>query len=388
MNLNEYQAKQLFGKFNVPVPQGGVATTPAEAKAIAEQLGGKVVVKAQVLTGGRGKAGGVKLAHDPADAEAKAAQILGMEIKGLTVKKVLIDPAAEIAKELYLAILVDRGARKPMIMASAEGGMDIEEVAVTHPDKIVKLHIEPAIGVRAHHSNYVASKMGLDQALWGQFHSLLSNLYHCFSQCDAMLTEVNPLVILGNGHLMALDGKVTIDDNALGRHADLAALRDPDELTGNEKRAKEANINYIQLDGNIGCMVNGAGLAMTSMDVIQLFGGRPANFLDIGGGAKAEAVTAALNIILGDPNVEGVLINIFGGITRGDEVARGIITALGNIVTDVPFVVRLEGTNAAEGRRLLESENLPTAVTLAEAAQKAVAAAQQYAQRKAQKTVA
>jgi succinyl-CoA synthetase beta subunit len=375
VNLNEYQAKRLFGRYGMPVPEGDVATTPDEARTIAERLGGRVVVKAQVLTGGRGKAGGVKLASDPADAAEKAAAILGMDIKGLTVHKVLIDPAAAIAQEFYLAILVDRAARQPMIMASAEGGMDIEEVADTNPAAIVKQHIDPLIGLRRYHSVSIASRMGLPAEKWGDFHKVLDALYRCFSGSDAMLAEINPLAILADGRFVALDGKVTLDDNALSRHPDLAALRDPDELTDNEKRAAAAHINYIQLDGNIGCMVNGAGLAMTAMDVIQLFGGRPANFLDIGGGAKAEQVRAALEIILGDPSVQAVLINIFGGITRGDEVARGIVEALDGIETDVPFVVRLEGTNAVEGRAILESADLPTAVTLAEAAEKAVALA-------------
>ena len=379
MNLNEYQAKRLFGKYGVPVPEGDVATTSAEARAIAEKIGGVVVVKAQVLTGGRGKAGGVKLAKSADEAEMYAEQILGMDIKGLTVNKVLIDPGADIAKELYLAILVDRSVRKPMIMASAEGGMDIEHVAETMPDKIIQIHIDPQIGIKMYHSIEVASRMGIDPSKFSAFHKVLSGLYKCFTSTDAMLTEINPLIITGSGDFEAIDGKMTLDDNALGRHPDLAAMREADSLTDNEQRAAEAHINYIQLDGNIGCLVNGAGLAMTSMDVINHFGGEPANFLDIGGGAKAEAVTAALRIILGDDNISAVLINIFGGITRCDEVARGILEALDNIDTDVPFVVRLEGTNAEEGRAILAEANLPTAVTLAEAAEKAVAAAKAYA---------
>ncbi|MGB1253251.1 MAG: ADP-forming succinate--CoA ligase subunit beta [Candidatus Promineifilaceae bacterium] len=379
MNLNEYQAKRLFGKYGVPVPEGDVATTPAEARAIAEQIGGVVVVKAQVLIGGRGKAGGVKLAKSADEAEMYAEQILGMDIKGLTVNKVLIDPGADIAKELYLAILVDRSARKPMIMASAEGGVDIEHVAETMPEKIVKVHIDPQIGIKMYHSIEVASRMGIDPAKFSAFHKVLAGLYACFTDTDAVLTEINPLIITGSGDFEAIDGKMTLDGNALSRHPDLAAMREADALTENEQRAEEAHINYIQLDGNIGCLVNGAGLAMTSMDVINYFGGEPANFLDIGGGAKADAVTAALRIILGDASVQAVLINIFGGITRCDEVARGILEALDNIDTDVPFVVRLEGTNAEEGRAILAEANLPTAVTLAEAAEKAVAAAKEYA---------
>ncbi|HFC11886.1 MAG TPA: ADP-forming succinate--CoA ligase subunit beta, partial [Anaerolineae bacterium] len=338
VNLNEYQAKRLFGQYGVPVPVGDVATTPAEARAIAEKLGGKVIVKAQVLIGGRGKAGGVKLAVDPADAEAKAAEILGMDIKGFTVHKVLLDPAADIADELYLAIMVDRSKRQPMIMASAEGGMDIEQVNAETPEKIIKVHINPNIGLKRYHSVQIASQMGLGTDKFSGFHKVLNGLYNCFVSTEATLTEVNPLIIQGDGTFSAIDGKMTVDDSALARHPKIAAMRDPDDLTENEKRAKEAGINYIQLDGNIGCLVNGAGLAMTSMDVINFFGGNPANFLDIGGGAKAEAVTAALNIILGDPHVQAVLINIFGGITRCDGVAKGILQALDNIDTDVPFV--------------------------------------------------
>ncbi len=381
MNLNEYQAKRLFNQYGVPAPQGDVATTPAEARAIAERIGGPVVVKAQVLTGGRGKAGGVKLAANPAEAEARAAAILGMEIKGLRVNKVLLDPVADIGQELYLAILLDRGARKPMIMASAAGGMDIEEVAATAPEKIVRLHIDPQVGYRPYQGIYLASRMGLPEALWGEFHQLLTNLSTCYQATDASLTEINPLVITGEGHLLALDGKMTIDDSALPRQPALAALRERESETESERRAREASINFIQLDGNIGCMVNGAGLAMTTMDIIKLFGGEPANFLDIGGGAKAHQVQAALSLILADPKVRAVLINIFGGITRGDEVARGIVQALQDIASDVPMVIRLAGTNAAEGLAILADAQMETAVTLSEAATKAVAAAERFAAR-------
>lgn len=376
MNLIEYHAKRLFGQHGIPVPAGELAYTPEEARTIAERLGGgTVVVKAQVLTGGRGKAGGVKLAHNPDEAEARARDILGLDIKGFTVHKVLVDPGVVIQDEIYLAILLDRAARRPMIMASAAGGMDIEAVAEETPEKIIKVHINPQIGVRTFHSTYIASRMALPQELWGQFHNIVTNLYDCFISNDASLTEINPLIIDGDGNLMAVDGKMTIDDNGLARHPELAELREADAETASEREARKHGINFIQLDGNIGCMVNGAGLAMTSMDVIKLFGGSPANFLDIGGGAKAEQVTAALRLILSDKNVEAVLINIFGGITRGDEVARGIIAALDQVDTKVPFVVRLAGTNAAEGRAILADQNMTTAVTLSEAAQKAIAAA-------------
>ncbi len=378
MNLHEYQAKRLFGEYGVPIPVGGdVATTPEEAHAIAAKIGGTVVVKAQVHIGGRGKAGGVKLAHSPEEAAEHAAAILGMDIKGLTVHKVLIDPGADIQKELYLAMLIDREERKPMIMASSEGGMDIEAVAHDTPEKIVIVHIDPEIGLQLHQGTYVASRIGLPKAQWKGFWKVLQGLWKCFTATDAVQCEINPLIVQSDGSFSAIDGKMIVDDNGLKlRHPEFEDLRDPGELTENEKKAAEAGVNYIQLDGNIGCMVNGAGLAMTSMDVIKLFGGEPANFLDIGGGAQAETVTQALNIILGDPKVEAVMINIFGGITRCDEVARGFIEAMDHIETDVPFVVRLEGTNAVEGRALLDAvDGLATAVTLQEAAQKAVALA-------------
>ena len=375
MNLYEYQAKRLFAEHGVPIPDGDIATTPAEARAVAEKLGGRVVVKSQVHTGGRGKAGGVKLADNPADAEAKAQEILGLDIKGHITRTVLIDELAPggIDQEIYLAILIDRGARKPMIMASAEGGMDIEEVAATTPEKIFKVWIDPQIGVKPFHGTYIASGIGLDKSLWGQFWKILSGLYDCFVSNDASLTEVNPLVITGEGKLMALDGKMTVDDSALHRQPKLEAMKDESETPESEMKAKEYGINFIQLDGNIGCMVNGAGLAMTTMDIIKLFGGEPANFLDIGGGAKSDQVAAALSIILSDPKVEAVLINIFGGITRGDVVARGIVEALDQLQTDVPIVLRLAGTNAKEGLEILAEANLPTAETLSDAARKAVA---------------
>ena len=377
MDLHEYQAKRLFAEHGVPIPQGDVAYTPEEAAEIAQRFNGRVVVKAQVHTGGRGKAGGVKLAKSVEEAKAHAEAILGMDIKGLTVHKVLVDELAPggIAKELYLAVLIDRAERKPMIMASSEGGMDIEAVAEETPEKIVKVHIDPSRGLRSYHATEVASRMGLPTGLWKQFYQVLSSLYDCFVASDASLTEINPLIISGEDKLIALDGKMSIDDNALSGKPHLEALRDDSEEPESEKEARNAGINFIQLDGNIGCMVNGAGLAMTTMDVIKLEGGDPANFLDIGGGAKAEKVATALRLILSDPKVKAVLINIFGGITRGDEVATGIIEALKIVDTDVPMVVRLAGTNAAEGLAILADAEMETAVTLTDAAQKAVAAA-------------
>ncbi len=376
MNLHEYQAKRLFAEHGVPIPSGKVARTPTEARDIARELGGHVVVKAQVHTGGRGKAGGVKLAHSANEAEEAAAQILGMDIKGFTVHKVLVDELAPgIEQEIYLAVLIDRAQRLPMIMASAAGGMDIEQVAEEAPEKIILVHINPTLGVRSYQATYIADAMGLPRELWRDFYKVVSGLYACFIAKDASLTEINPLVITGEGKLLAVDGKMTIDDNALSRHPNLTEYRDLEEEPPSEREARGAGINFIQLDGNIGCMVNGAGLAMASMDIIKLFGGDPANFLDIGGGAKASQVSTGLRLILSDPNVEAVLFNIFGGITRGDEVARGIIEALKTIDTDVPMVVRLAGTNAEEGRAILADADMETAATLSEAAQKAVALA-------------
>jgi succinyl-CoA synthetase beta subunit len=376
VNLHEFQAKRLFAEHGIPIPRGEVAYTPEKAREIAEQLGGKAVVKAQVLTGGRGKAGGVKLAKTPAEAEAHASAILGMKIKGLTVSKVLVDELAPgIRQELYLAVLIDRGRRLPMVMASAAGGMDIEEVAEKTPEKIHTVYIDPTLGVRGYQTNYLAAGMGLPRELWRDFQVIVSGLYACFKVNDASLTEINPLIISDEGKLIALDGKMSIDDNALDRQSRLAEMRDVEEEPPTERAAREAGITFIQLDGNIGCMVNGAGLAMATMDIIKLFGGEPANFLDIGGGAKAEQVAKALQLILSDPKVEAVLINVFGGITRGDEVARGILSALEMINTDVPMVVRLAGTNAQEGLALLAEADMLTAMTLSEAAQKAVAAA-------------
>jgi succinyl-CoA synthetase beta subunit len=376
VNLHEYQAKRLFAEHGIPIPRGEVATNPDEAYAVAQQLGGRAVIKAQVLTGGRGKAGGIKLAQTPDEAAQAAQAILGMQIKGLTVRKVLVDDLAPgIKQELYLAVLIDRARRLPMIMASASGGMDIEDVAEKTPDQIHTVHVDPVLGVRNYQTTYLAQKMSLPREVWKDFYTITAGLYACFRANDASLTEINPLVITGEGNLMALDGKMSIDDNALSRQPRLAEMRDLDEEPPAETEARQTGITFIQLDGNIGCMVNGAGLAMATMDIIKLYGDSPANFLDIGGGAKADQVATALRLILTDPKVEAVLFNIFGGITRGDEVARGILTALEQIDTKVPMVVRLAGTNAAEGLALLAEAKMATAATLSEAAQKAVKAA-------------
>jgi succinyl-CoA synthetase beta subunit len=375
MKLQEYQSKQIFSKYGIPIPKGRVAATAYEAKHIAEELGGRVVIKSQVLVGGRGKAGGIRLAKSSEEAEDLATQILAMEIKGLPVRKVLVDEAANIAKEIYLGITNDRAERKPVMMASAEGGVEIEEVARVTPEKIIKVHIDPLLGLRDYQARNIAAGIDLPREHWRNFGQIAHGLWQAYSQTDATLAEINPLVITGNNQLLAVDGKMVLDDNALFRHPELSDMRDMDSQAQSEIEARKYGLSFIKLDGNIGCMVNGAGLAMTSMDILKLFGGEPANFLDIGGGAGSEKVAAALRIILSDPNVKAVLFNVFGGITRGDEVARGILSALGEVNLNVPMVVRLVGTNAQEGRQILANANMITADTLVEAAQKAVAAA-------------
>jgi succinyl-CoA synthetase beta subunit len=375
MKLHEYQSKTIFSKYGIPIPKGRVAATAQEAKQIAEELGGRVVIKAQVLVGGRGKAGGVKLAKDPAEAEQLAAQILGMEIKGLPVRKVLVDEASAIDQEIYFSITNDRAAKKPVMIASAAGGIDIEEVAAKTPDKIIKSHIDPLLGLREYQARDVAVAMDLPREYMKDFVKIAMGLWEVYKATDATLAEINPLVITKDKKMVALDGKMMIDDSALFRQPDLNEMRDTDEDDPSEIEARKYGLSFIKLDGNIGCMVNGAGLAMTSMDVIKLFGGEPANFLDIGGGAGAEKVAAAMRIILTDPNVEAVLFNIFGGITRCDEVAKGILVAMDEVKPKVPMVVRLVGTNAEEGRKLLENANMITAETLADAARKSVEAA-------------
>jgi len=375
MKLHEYQSKLIFSKYGIPIPKGRVAATAEAARQIAQELGGRAVIKAQVLVGGRGKAGGIKVAKDPNEAEQLATQILSMEIKGLPVRKILVDEAAAIDTEIYLGITNDRAARKPVMMASAAGGVDIEEVARETPEKIIKVHIDPLLGLRDYQARDIAAGIDLPRELWRDFNVIALGLWRAYSENDATLAEINPLIINKDRKLVALDGKMLIDDNALFRHADLTELRDIDEEAPEETEARKYGLSYIKLDGNIGCMVNGAGLAMTSMDVIKLFGGEPANFLDIGGGAAADKVAAAMKIILTDPNVKAVLFNIFGGITRCDEVAKGILVAMDEVKPKVPMVVRLVGTNAEEGRRLLENAKMITAETLADAAQKAVKAA-------------
>jgi len=385
VDLHEYQAKDRFGMFGVPVPQGGkVATTPEEAAAIAKDIGGVVVVKAQVHIGGRGKAGGVKIAKTPEEAQAAAKAILGMDIKGHTVHKVLLDPGADIKSEIYFAITNDRSAKKPLFMISAEGGMDIEEVNRVSPEKIIRVHVDPLMGLQNFQMVQMAAGIGLDRSLWKQFSKVARGLYDCYSKSDATLCEINPLAIVrteDGDQLRALDGKMSIDDNGLMRHKDLAELRDTSTEPETETQAREADLSYVDLDGQIGCMVNGAGLAMATMDIVSMLGEEdgigPANFLDIGGGAGPEKVAAALRIILADSNVKAILLNIFGGITRADDVARGVLQAIEEVKMDLPLIVRLVGTNQEEGVKIINDANLPnmtSATSLYEAAQKAVAA--------------
>lgn len=384
MDLHEYQAKERFAQFGIPTPQGGaVATTAEEAAKIAEKIGGVVVVKAQVHAGGRGKAGGVKVVKSPAEARDFADSILNkLSIKDHLVRKVLVDPGADIQGELYLAITNDRSARKPLIMASAEGGMDIEEVNRVSPEKIIRIHVDPLIGLKGYQIIRLAAGIQLPRELWKQFHQVVNGLYECYVGSGATLCEINPLALVkedGAIKLMALDGKMSIDNNALISFPALESLRDSSEEPEQEILAREADLNYVKLDGQIGCMVNGAGLAMATMDMVAHFGEAdgimPANFLDVAGGAGADKVATALKIILDDPNVKAILINIFGGITRCDDVARGIVSAFDIVKTDLPMVVRLSGTNQEEGLKIISDANLPNvsgAASFYEAAQKVV----------------
>jgi succinyl-CoA synthetase beta subunit len=372
VKLHEYQSKRIFEKYGVPIPPGETASSPAKAREIAKQLGGPVVIKSQVLVGGRGKAGGIKVARDANDAENIAKQILGMNIKGLIVDKVLIDQAVEIKEEIYLGMVIDRALQTPVMIASSEGGVEIEEVAKTNPKAIIRLPLDLQIGLLDYQARDLAFELGLRRALINQFVRIVKGLYQAFINSDATLAEINPLVITRQDQLLAVDGKIVLDDNALYRHPDLAEFRDVQEEGPAEREARVAGLSYVKLDGEIGCMVNGAGLAMATMDIVKQYGAEPANFLDIGGGAKADKVAAALRIILSDPKVKAVLFNIFGGITRCDEVARGILAALNEVKTDIPMVARLVGTNEEEGRQILAEANFPSASSLGEAAKKAV----------------
>lgn len=385
MNVHEFQAKALLRQYGVAVPEGRLATTPAEAEDAARALGAKVaVVKAQVHAGGRGKGGGIKLAKSPADAREVASQILGMTLRthqtgpdGKLVRKVYVEAGSEIARELYVAVLLDRAVEKFAVIASTEGGMDIEEVAAKTPEKILTVHVDPNVGLQAFQARQLGFGLGLDGRQVAKFETLLQGLYRLYVEKDATLAEVNPLVVTKSGEIFALDCKLNFDDNSLWRHPDVAALHDPDEEEERERVAKELDLAYVGLDGDIGCMVNGAGLAMATLDMIQVCGGSPANFLDAGGGADKEKVKEAFKLILRDPKVKAILVNIFGGIVRCDLIAEGVVAAAADLGVKVPLVVRLQGTNATQGREILEKSGLDItpAETLREAGSKAVAAA-------------
>ena len=359
MDLLEYQGKQLFRAHGVPVPDGRPAATVEEAVEAAEELGYPVVVKAQVLIGGRGKAGGIKVAGDRSEVEAHAGTILGMDIRGLTVHELYVERASEIAEEYYAAILLDRTAKKPMAMLSRMGGMDVEEIAATDPDAIVRIHVDPLLGFSDFHGRRLAFEAGIAGDVVRPVSVVLAKLYEAFAEEDAVLVEVNPLLVTADREVVALDAKVTVDGNALYRHPDTATFRDVSAEDPQERMAKERGLTFVKLDGDIGILGNGAGLVMSTLDVVAQAGGHPANFLDAGGGSKAEAIVDAVEVILSNRNVRAVLFNIFGGITRCDEVARGLVTAFGQLDVKVPFVVRLDGTNDEEGRRILAEANLP-----------------------------
>ena len=371
MDLLEYQGKQLFSQHGIPVPEGKRVLTPQEARTAAVELGFPVVVKAQVQIGGRGKAGGIKLANDADEAAAHASAILGMDIRGLTVHELWIERASDIAAEYYAAVVFDRGAKQPLVMLSSMGGMDVEQIAEEHPDAIARLHVDPLVGFLPFHGRRLAYESGIDADLIRPVGSMLAKLYDAFVKLDAMLVEVNPLIVTGDREVVALDAKVSVDDNALGRQPAVAEMRNPSAEDPQEQMAKERGVTYVKLDGDIGILGNGAGLVMSTLDVVAQAGGRPANFLDVGGGAKAEEIVQALEVLLSDEKVRAVLFNIFGGITRCDEVANGILQALDQIDVRVPIVVRLDGTNDDEGRAILAAADAPQlhpAKTMLEAA--------------------
>jgi succinyl-CoA synthetase beta subunit len=353
VDLYEYQGKQLFARYGIPVSDGVIAATPGEARAAAEELGGPVVVKAQVLVGGRGKAGGIQLAADPAEAEQHAEAILGMDIKGHTVHRVWIERSSEIAREYYFSVTFDRGAKRPLLMLTTAGGIDIEEVAALTPERLARLHVDPLVGFQPFHARRLCFDARLPPEEMRQAGDIMAAAYRAFVETDAMLVEINPLIVTPDGELRALDSKYTVDDNALFRHPDIAEMRDLGALPPEERMARERGVTYVKLDGYIGILGNGAGLVMSTLDVVAGAGGAPANFLDVGGGAQADEIVTAMEVLLSDPNVRAVLFNVFGGITRCDEVARGILTALDRLDVKVPMVVRLDGTNDVEGRQLL-----------------------------------
>ena len=381
MKIHEYQAKQILSRFKVEIPRGELATNPAEARAIAEKIGPRVVVKAQIHAGGRGKGGGVKLAADPVEAEKLAGQIIGMTLvthqtgpEGKVVNKVLIEEALDIDRELYIGIVIDRATERAVVMASSEGGMEIEKVAAETPQLIFKEFINPATGFQGFQARKLAFKLGLSGDTLKKAVKFILRLYQAFEATDASLAEINPLLITKQGDVLALDAKMNFDDNALLRHRDIAEMRDMDEEDQLEAEAAKFDLNYIKLDGNVGCMVNGAGLAMATMDIIMHYGGMPANFLDVGGGVSEEAVTNAFKILVHDQDVKAALINIFGGIVRCDMIARGIVRAMNEVGSKIPIVIRLEGTNVEEGKQILADSGLEfyAADGMADAAEKVV----------------
>ncbi len=384
MKIHEYQAKEILKSYGVPVPKGGLAETPGEARRVAEEIGGKsIVVKAQIHAGGRGKGGGVQVVANPEEAEKAAREILGMTLithqtgpGGRVVRKVLVEAGADIKEEIYLGMVIDRGKGLPVIMASREGGVEIEKVASESPEKMVKEWVDPSYGLRPFQANKIGYGLRLDPSLIGKWRTVVSGLYKTFYEKDCLLAEINPLVLTEGGDFIALDAKITFDDNGLFRHKEIAALRDLNEEAPLEIEASKYNLNYIKLDGNVGCMVNGAGLAMATMDIIKVFGAEPANFLDVGGGATVEMVKNGFKILMSDPAVKVVFINIFGGILRCDTLAKGVTEAVREVSVHVPIVVRLEGTNVEEGRRILRDSglNFTVAAEMQEGAQKVVEA--------------
>ncbi|HYO30665.1 MAG TPA: ADP-forming succinate--CoA ligase subunit beta [Thermomicrobiales bacterium] len=375
MTVHEYQAAEIFSRHGVPTNPGTMATSAADAAEIARSFGRTVAVKAQVHTGGRGKAGGIKIAGDAEQARVAAEAILGMDIKGHTVRKVLVAGGVEIAQEFYLGVVLDRPRRRHVVMASAEGGVDIEEVARERPEKIVRVLADPMLGLHPSQARQIAFALGIKPEQVSGFAAIVQNLFKAYAATDATLAEINPLILTRDNQWLALDSKMSFDDNALFRHPDLEELRDPDEENATELEARRSGISFVKLDGDIGCIVNGAGLAMATMDAVKLHGGEPANFLDVGGGASAEQVAKAFGLVTADPAVKAILINIFGGITRGDVVAQGITEALQKVNVSVPIVVRLSGTNAEEGKRLLAAAGLTAVDSMDDAAAAVVSAA-------------
>jgi len=375
LDLYEYQGKELLRKHGVETLEGIVATTPEDARQAAEKFGGTVAVKAQVLTGGRGKAGGIKVVKSPEEAQAAAEQILGMDIGGHTVRRVLVEAGADIQTEMYLSVTVDRAAKRPLILFSTEGGVEIEEVAERNPEAIVRLHLDPLLGLLPYQMRELIFSAGLEGDAAKGVGKVLRNLYKAFEELDANLVEINPLVVTGDARVLALDAKVTVDNSSLYRHEDIAKLHDVEAADPQEQRAQEVGLQYVKLDGNVGILGNGAGLVMSTLDVVAQAGGEPANFCDVGGGADADKISTALEVVTSNEQVRSVLINIFGGITRGDEVARGLLSAIERTGIDLPIVVRLDGTNAEEGRQILAEntpENVVTEETMLDAARRAV----------------